>query len=195
MNPTNQASCELAEIVFEKPLAGSFEELSFGSDKGNTLWVKFFDKNCINEWIGKFGDESRGSRRVIKIEEPDKFLVCAGSNAYLVDATKRKLVNQYHNDVANDIIYDHKRKSLIVADYTKLHWIEFGNIILFSREIAVDGIRDLKIEDNILSGLAVSNYGGEEKRFRFDLDTLKILSWGKVSSKNSCSQKPWWKIW
>jgi hypothetical protein len=112
----------------------------------------------------------------------------------LVDATNRKLVSQYCEQKARDITYDSKRKLLIVADYTQLHWIEFGNKILFSRKIAVDGIRDLKIDGNILSGLAISNYGGEEKRFRFDLEALKILGWEKASSRNSRSKKSWWKF-
>jgi hypothetical protein len=190
----NEEVCELAEQVFEKPLSGAFEEILFGSDAGNTLWVKFSDKNGINEWIGKFGVGGSGAGRVIKVAEPDRFLVSAGGFAYLVDATNRKLVNQYCDHNTRDIIYDHKRKLLIVADYTELHWIEFENKILFSRKIAVDGIRDLKIEGNVLTGLAILDYGGKEKRFRFDLDTLKILGWEKVSSKTSDNKKSWWKF-
>src|ERR1017187_799816 len=195
MSQTNQEPCELAEIVFEKPLAGAYEEISFGSDKGNTLWIKFSDKNGINEWIGKFGVGSHGPERVFKIAEPDRFFISAAGFAYLVDATERKLVNQYSNRNAHELIYDQKRQSMIVADYTQLHWIEFGNKLLFSRKIAVDGIRDLRIEGNVLSGLASSNYGDEEKRFRFDLDSLKILGWEKVSSGIFRSKKPWWKFW
>ena len=195
MSQTNQETCELAEIVFEKPLAGAFEEISFGSDKGNTLWVKFSSKNGINEWIGKFGVGGRGPERVIKVADPDRFFISAEGFAYLVDATERKILNQYANQNACDIIYDHKRQSMIVADYTQLHWIEFDGKILFSKRIAVDGIRDLKIEGNILSGLAFSNYGGVEKIFRFDLDALKILGWEKVSSKSTGSKQSWWKFW
>jgi hypothetical protein len=195
VNQATQDPCELAEIVFEKPLAGAFEEISFGSDKANTLWVKFSDKNGVNEWIGKFGVGGSGPERVLKIVEPDRFFISAPGFAYLVDATERKLVNQYSNRNACDITYDQNRQSLIVADYTQLHWIEFGDKVLFSRKIAVDGIRDLKIEGNVLSGFATSNYGGEEERFRFDLDSLKILSWEKVSLKISHNKKPWWKFW
>ena len=194
MNQTNQEPCELAEIVFEKPLSGAFEEVLFGSDKGNTLWVKFSGKDGGSEWIGKFGVGGFGSGHVVKIAEPDNFLISAGGFVYLVDATKRELINQYCDDLAQDVAYDGQRKLLIVARWTQLRWVEFGGKILFDREIAVDGIRDLKIEGHILSGLAISNYGGEEKRFRFDLEKLKILSWEEVSSKNSSSKKPWWKF-
>jgi hypothetical protein len=175
--------CELAEIVFEKPLSGEFEEVLFGSDRGNTLWVKFSDKDGSNEWIGKFGVGSFGPERVIKVAEPDSFFISAGGFVYLFDATKREVVYQYHNPVACDIIYDPKRQLLIVADYTQLHWIDFGNKVLFSKQVALDGIRDLKINGHILTGLAVENYEGHEKRFSFDLDALKILRWENVSGK------------
>ena len=107
-------------------MSGAFEEVLFGSDLGNTLWVKFSDKDGINEWIGKFGVGGQGAGRIIKVAEPDRFLVSAGGYAYLVNATDRKLVNQYYEENACDVIYDIKRKLLIVADYTELRWVEFG---------------------------------------------------------------------
>jgi hypothetical protein len=78
MNQANQEPCELAEVIYEKPLSGAFEEVLFGSDRGNTLWVKFSDKNGINEWIGKFGVGGWGAGRIIKVTEPDRFLISAG---------------------------------------------------------------------------------------------------------------------
>ncbi len=142
--------------------------------------------NGINEWIGKFEDgNSQGSRRVTKVAEPDRFFVSAGGIAYLVDATKRKLVRQYCKKNVLDIIYDGQKNLLITADWTCLNWIDPDDKILASKKIAVDGIRDLNVEGRILSGLAIENYGGEEKRFWFNLDKLEILRW----------EKPWWKFW
>jgi hypothetical protein len=120
--------------------------------------------------------------------------VALRSHAYLVDATNRKLINVYQNNNALDVTYDDKRKTLIVADYTHLHWVEFGGKTLISRRISVDGIRELMIEGNILSGLGFPNYGSEEKRFAFDLDKLKILGWEKLSSSNPHRKKFWWKF-
>ena len=74
MNQNNPEPCELAEIVHKKPLSGAFEEMLFGSEHRNTLWVKFSDKDRINEWIGKFGAGSYSTSRVTKVEEPDIFL-------------------------------------------------------------------------------------------------------------------------
>jgi hypothetical protein len=184
MNQKNPEPCELAEIVYEKPLSGEFDEILFGSDRANTLWVKFSDKDGAGEWIGKFGVGGGGPGRVIKFAEPDQFIVSAGSFAYFVDATNRKLVGQYQNDAASEIIYDNERKNFIVAGLTDLQWVEPGGKLLFSRSVSVDGIWNLKIEGNILSGFAYKDYE-DERRFWFDLDKLKILRW----------EKPWWKFW
>ena len=178
MNQSNPEPCELAEQVFEKPLSGAFEEVLFGSDLGNTLWVKFSDKDGINEWIGKFGVGGSGAGRIVKFAEPDKFIVSAGGFVYLIDATQRKLVSQYRNDNALDIIFDIKRKSFIVADYTQLHWVEFSGKTLFSRKVSMDGIYDLKIVGNVLSGQAYKDYDKVQK-FWFDLDKFEILRWEK----------------
>ncbi len=86
----------------------------------------------------------RWRRTCDKIQRAGQIIVSAGSFAYLVDATNRELISEYHNDNALEIIYDDKRKSFIIADYTDLHWVEFGGKVLFSRRISVDGIRDLK---------------------------------------------------
>lgn len=174
MNQNNPEPCELAEVVHEKPLSGAFEEVLFDSDRGNTLWVKFSDKNGINEWIGKFGTGGYSASRVTKVEEPNKFLVCAGGFAYLVDATNRKILNQFCKDNVHDVVYDSKSRYFILTDGIRIRIVESGQQIWASKRIALDGIRDLKIEGRIVSGLAEVGFKGEEETFILDLETLKV---------------------
>ena len=203
MNQNNSEPCELAEVIYEKPLSGAFVEMSFGSDKGNTLWVKFSDKDGINEWIGKFADHSGGVRRVIKAAEPDIFFVSAGCFIYLVDATNRKILNHFYGDQVCEGIYDQQSKCFIVADYVRLRLIESGKTIWASKRIALDGIRDLKIEGRTVSGLAYVGYvgfKGEEEKFTLDLDTRAVRCDVDLSSWDDVLQKPhkkipWWKFW
>lgn len=42
-----------AEVIFEKPLSGEFEEVLFGSASGNTLWVRF-----LTHWELPSGSEN-----------------------------------------------------------------------------------------------------------------------------------------
>jgi hypothetical protein len=166
--------CELAEIVYQKPLAGLYEEKLFGSDSGNTLWVKFSDKDGAGEWIGKFGTGGSASARVEKAIDPDKFLISAGGFGYLLDATNRELVNHHFEPHMQDVAYDSKTNRFIVADYVRLRVIESGKIVRSSKRIALDGIRDLKLEGRLIRGHAVTGFEGEESEFTFDLDTFQV---------------------
>jgi hypothetical protein len=193
MNDSHPEPFELPEIVYEKPLSGEFEEVLFGSDHGNTLWVRFSDKYEISEWIGKFGCGGSTASCVTRAIVPDKFFISAGGFAYLIDAMTRKLINQYCEHDIQDAAYDGEKNLLIVADWTHLRWIQVGKEI-FKKRIAADGIRDLRKEGRVLSGLGVVGYGGEEQRFKFDLDEHKILSWEKLP-KTPIKTKHWWKFW
>jgi len=182
MIQNNPEPCELAEVIYEKPLSGDFQEASFGSDLGNTLWVKFSDKNGIHEWIGKFADCGRGMRRVIKAVEPDVFFVSAGDFIYLVDATNRKTLNFFYGDQVNDAIYDPLTKCFIIADCVRLRLVEAGERVWSSKRVALDGIRDLKLKGRVVSGLALVGFEGKEKSFTFNLDTREVKCEADFSS-------------
>jgi len=203
MNSDGKEPCELASIVHEKPLSGAYEEKLFGSDSGNTLWVKFSDRDEIVERIGKFGTGGSASARVDKAIEPDKFLISAGGFGYLVDATKRALLNHHFEPFTQDIAYDAKTNRFIIADYVRLRLIESGKVVFSSKRIALDGIRSLKLEGRLVVGLATTGYEGEESGFTFDLDTLQVKcpvdfsSWDNPRMQIPIPKqaKPWWKFW
>jgi hypothetical protein len=207
MNEDSKAPCELASIVHQKPLSGVYEEKLFGSDSGNTLWVKFSDRDEIFEWIGKFGTGGSASARVDKAIEPDKFLISAGGFGYLIDATNRTLLNHHFEPFTQDVAYDAKTNRFIIADYVRLRLVESGKVVFSSKRIALDGIRDLKIEGRLVKGLAMTDYVGanhreSESSFTFNLDTLEVncpvdfSSWDDFAAVSKTKpSKPWWKFW
>lgn len=201
MSLESKDPCEMAEIVHEKPLDGAFEEKLFGSDRGNTLWVKFSDKYGVTEWIGKFGTGSSSSSRVDKVIEPDRFFVSAGGFGYLVDATKRDLLNYHFQEFTQDIAYDAQSSRFVVADCVRLSILDSGKVVWSSKRIALDGIRDLKVEGRVIRGLAVTGFEGEESIFTFNLDTHEVKcpvdysSWDNLLT-NAKKKEPWWqKFW
>jgi hypothetical protein len=208
MSTEGSAPCELAEIVHEKPLSGVYDEVPFGTAAGNTLWVKFSDRDGIDEWIGIFGTGTSHSARVDKVLEPDKFLISAGGFGYVVDATKRQLLNHHTEPYTQDVAYDATRNRFIVADYVRLRLIESGKVVFSSKRIALDGIRNLRIEGRLIYGLAMTDYVGrdhreQESEFTFNLDTLEVKcpidlsAWDDLPVKTSSVKpvKSCWKFW
>ena len=116
MNDEAKAPIDFAEIIYEKPSSGAFEEVLFGSDRGNTLWVLFSEKGGGREWIGKFGCGFTTMMRVTKVAVPDHFLVVAGGAAYLVDATERQQLNFYSEPHVQDVAYDAQNAHFISGD-------------------------------------------------------------------------------
>ncbi|PTY02053.1 hypothetical protein DB347_25180 [Opitutaceae bacterium EW11] len=199
---------ERAEIVHERPPSGTCDELLFGSDRGNTLWVKFSDRHGIVEWIGKFGCGTSSAMRVTLAAPPDRFIVAAGGYAYLVDATRRILLNEFHDQFAQDVAFEPTRNAFVVADYVRIRLVEAGKVTWMSPRIALDGIRNLKVEGQTIRGLAVTGYEGEEEEFIVDLDSREVRcptdysSWDKPAeavnatpSSRPAKAKPWWRFW
>jgi hypothetical protein len=197
MTGKNTAPIELAEIVYEKPPSGAFKEVLFGSARGNTLWVRFSDKDGAAEWIGKFGCGVSSFMRVTKAIEPDCFIILTGGFAYLVNASTQTLLNQHFEVCIHDIAYDPKKNHFIAGDI-RLRVIEEGREIWASKRISVDGIHSMCVEGRILSGTTVVGYEGEEDRFSFDLDSREFVSGPDFSSWDVAlsqhTKKPWWKF-
>jgi len=143
--------------------------------------------------------------RVDKVIEPDKFLISAGGFGYLVDATKRELLNHHFEAFSQDVVFDSKTNRFIVADCVRLRLIEAGKVVFSSKRIAIDGIRNLKIHGRLIRGLAVTGYEGEESEFTFDIDKLEVKcpvdfsAWDNITAAKSKSavvrRKTWWKFW
>ncbi len=181
MSDQTTAPIELAEIVHEKPPSGAFEEALFGSNRGNTLWVRFSDKDGTTEWIGKFGCGVSSSMRVTKGIEPDRFMIVAGGFAYVVNATTRKLLNQHFEAFVQDIAYDPKKNHFVAGDI-RLRIIEDGREVWASHRISVDGIHSMVVEGRVLTGMTVVGYEGEEERFAFNLDSRVFVAGPDLSS-------------
>jgi len=197
MNNEPALSVETAEIIYEKPASGEFTELLFGSDRGNTLWVRFADRDGVQEWVGKFGCGIRTVMRVTKTAAPGVYIIVAGGFAYVLDATTRQLLNHYCDSSAEDIVYDTVTNQFIAAD-THLQIIENGREIWRSRRIALDGVYGMSIEGRILAGNAVTGYEGEAEPFAMNLDTREFIKASTIFSDYQIpvpAKKPWWQFW
>src|SRR6185312_10269100 len=168
MDAERQDWIDAAEIIDIKPPSGEFREVLFGSDLGNTLWVKFSDHDGAYPWIGKFGTGQTTVMRVTKAIEPDRFFIVAGGFAYLVDATHRKLLNHHFPPYLAEIAYDPARDEFIAAD-VNLRIVSQGLQKWASKRISVDWITGLAVRGRSLWGVAVVGYENQKEAFEFDL--------------------------
>jgi hypothetical protein len=168
---------DTAEIIHEKPPSGEYTEVLFGSDKGNTLWVKFADRDGAYPWIGKFGTGQTTVMRVTQAVEPDRFFVVAGGFGYLVDATRRQLLNHHFPPYLAELAYDPVRDEFIAAD-VGLRIVSQGLQRWASRRISVDWITDLGVRGRSLWGIAVVGYDNQKEAFEFDLDRREFKQGG-----------------
>lgn len=120
--------------------------------------------------------------RVTKVIEPDRFFVFAGGFAYLVDATRRKLQNQYQGVFLEDVAYDPVTGHFIAGD-THLRIIEDGREIWASDRISVDGMYDMIVRDRVLTGMRRVDYD-EGAPFSFDLDSREF-HFGKAGPRTA----------
>lgn len=163
-----------AEMIFEKPLSGEFDEVQFGPDRGNTLWIQFGDSESATVWIGKFGCGQSQAMRVSPARRPGWYFVVAGGFAYVIDATHRTLINHYLSPWIQDVAFDPQAEDFIAAD-TDLRVIHGGKEVWRSDRISIDWIHSLRIEGRLLHGMAIVGYQDEEAPFVFDLDTRQFI--------------------
>lgn len=196
MTHKSKEPCERAEVVFEKPLSGEYEELLFGSALGNTLWVLFSDQHGIGQWIGKFDCGAYSGNKVTKYAEPDRFFVCAGGWFYFVDATNRKLLEEPHrDDCIHDAIFDPISGGVLVADWSTISLIKSKSKV-WSVAVGTDGIRNLKLEGDILHGIGEFDYNGSEQEFTLKVSTRELKVGRRIVAGVPVQEsKPWWKIW
>jgi hypothetical protein len=63
-----------------------------------------------------------------------------------------------------------------------------------TERISWDGLAEIKVENNLVSGLAYNPMHDSDEwvEFKYDLDTKILIGGSYYSFEN---KKPWWKIW
>ena len=170
-----------ANIIYEKPVSGTYPEIHFGGTAGNSMWVLFSDGG-LDEWVGIFG-HAFGHCGLMKIQPlaANRFMIFAGAAIYLVDAGRKALLESYSDDFLSDAVFDEAREQLIVADFIRLRGIRAGSEIWRSKRIALDGIHSLYLTNDQVGGLAEFEDGRNEP-FVFDCVSHEII----------CKYRVWW---
>ncbi|HLW08496.1 MAG TPA: hypothetical protein VKY45_13145 [Marinilabiliaceae bacterium] len=153
--------------------------------------------NGNNTWIANFQEGFSDLNFTYEFSD-DRILVIAGGEAYLMNSNSKTPIKIFGGGYKNVIIHD--SYTLILLDDVSVDFINENGIVWESPRISFDGIEDLKIENNILSGKSFDPINDADVwiDFTINLETKEVQggSFRKYYSDSGepIKKKPWWKI-
>jgi hypothetical protein len=158
------------------PLSGDFEERHFGRADPNPLWIKI-SVSDFEEWAGSFANGDIGfiNEKIAGIDDSRIGILINGA-FYVVDIKTKELLLTPKPDIYNDFEITPDENLLIVAAYCGLFIFENLELVKNIMPDAIDGIRFIGREGDILKG-EIYDPGIDWSEFELNLKTL-IMKWG-----------------
>ncbi|MXN89704.1 hypothetical protein GR160_00555 [Flavobacterium sp. Sd200] len=204
------------EILKSLPSTGPMyvsvsEENTFYSDFSEGFVVRFYKKDG-SEWVANIQRGLTNFDTVIELTESSNIIVIAGGQAYIINPENTKPISffgsQYKYSISNT------EGQCVLSDYTGLTIIEPDGKYWHSERISIDGIEDLRIEDDIVYGVVYMPIDDADEWLDFSYNiTTKIMTGGigpftatesqlsNITIKTTTGavgkreNKPWWKFW
>jgi len=138
--------------------------------------VRFY-KSDRTEWIANFQPGWTNLKTVIEFENTAKVLVIAYGTCYLMEPDDAKPIDVFGFGYSH--IYKASNNRIVLQDRTDLTIVEPDATHWDTERISWDGLAEVKVDNNIVSGLAFNpNHDADEwGGFSYNLDT-KILVGG-----------------
>jgi hypothetical protein len=169
--------------------------------------VRFF-KSDGSDWVANFQPGFGGHSGVYDLAEPNKFAVFAKGTCYIMTTEDSKPLETLGGSFQQVLI--NKTRQLILIDVTDISVIEPTGQHWNSERISWDGFKDIKLIENVISGLSFDPMDRENEWISFTFDILtKEINGGsfrrykfspvgpnvkKIERKDK-EDKPWWKFW
>ena len=126
-----------------------------------------------SSWVGNFARGISDSKldAVYELSSPI-FLIIAGGTAYIVNTEKKEILNEFGYGYENHVRTE--EGGLVLADFTRITMINLDGTFWNSERISFDGIKDLKIQGDVVAGL--SYYPPDKKwiPFSYNLKTKEL---------------------
>ncbi|MFA5618809.1 MAG: hypothetical protein WDA08_00735 [Weeksellaceae bacterium] len=174
-----------AEILFETPQSGQFEEIHFGENFNESLWIKFIVSESV--WEGCFSKQNTNCIDKVLIDNDSlNALVVTGGNGYLINAKNRNLIFQTDEyPLIESAIQSYNPNFFFASTYCGVYvFNEKGLQKEIKPEFMVDGIY-LDYQDNskIITKIdSVENQYTEKIEVAIDLEKLEFDSlYNKIS--------------
>jgi hypothetical protein len=153
--------------------------------------VRFY-KTDQTEWVANFQPGWTELKQIIEFEKTQNLLIIACGTCYLMNPNETKPIVVF--GVGYSDIFKASKDRLILQDQTDLTIIEPDGTHWDTERISWDGLAEIKVENNLVSGLAYNPMHDSDEwvEFKYDLDTKTLTGGSYYSFEN---KKSWWKIW
>jgi len=171
------------------PISESGEEFYYEG------FVVRFYKDDGSNWVGNFKTGWTQYSSVFAILDTDKIIVIANGQGYIMTTENQKPIATFGLAITELLKTNDNR--FIAADQTDLEIIEHDGFIWRTERISWDGIKDLTLENNIVTGLSFDPMNDADGwvKFSVNLDTKEVKggSYNRYEFKEV--KKPFWKFW
>ena len=135
--------------------------------------VRFF-KNDNSNWVANFKPGWTGYNEIIEIENHSNLIVIAGGTFYLMNPENEKPFEVFGVGFERSI--KNNSGDIILQDNTNLTIIGKDGKYWTTERISYDGIKELKINGKIVTGLSYTPTSGKElwEEFKLDIETREI---------------------
>lgn len=201
---------KLYEILNALPTYGPMYVPVTGDDEpyySQGFTVRFY-KDDKSDWVANFKPGWTGLNAVYELDNQQNVLVIAGGTCYIMNPNDSKPIEVF--GVGYETVIKTLDGRLILQDLTYITVIEPNGEYWNTERISWDGLKDLKLEGNLITGLSFDPMDDKEEwvKFVLDLETRKVTGGSyrqyefKPVGQNVESvhrkqglKKPWWKIW
>lgn len=153
--------------------------------------VRFY-KTDQCEWVANFQPGWTELKQIIEFDKTQDLLIIACGTCYLMNPNETKPIEVFGGFYS--AIFKASADRLVLQDQTVLTIIEPDGTHWDTERISWDGLAEIKVENNLVSGLAYNPMHDSDEwvEFKYNLDT-KTLTGGSYCSFEY--KKPWWKVW
>jgi hypothetical protein len=144
--------------------------------------IQFFPDD-ESPWVANLGMGSAKLSGLYLLQSPN-VLAVAGGQACIIDTAARRVITELGYGHYDGLVQD-SDGTIILANFTHLTVVSPGGTFWNSPRISFDGIKDLKINDHVVTGLSYdpTNRNREWVEFYVDL-TNRTVKGGSYNEKN-----------
>lgn len=136
--------------------------------------VRFYRKDGT-QWVANFQSGWTDLKRILEFDKTQNLLVIACGTSYIMNPNDTKPIQVF--GVGYSEIFQANNNRFVLQDQTDLTIIEPDGSHWHTERISWDGLAEIKIENNLVLGLAFNPTHDAEEwvEFKYDLDTKVLI--------------------